>query len=430
MKKLIILLIVATVFAVSCGGSKKTENDADILPDKDVTTDEEAVEPDEDDEEESSVPEDDLPLEEAVCKPNPCKKLENSNGKCEFDGDKSFICHCEEGYFWENGACVSPCDPDPCRDVKHSVGCYVKNRHEFLCSCADTYSWNGETCVDLCNPNPCQAHATCYYSNMTYSDYDCLCDDNFFSWGDKCMSPCDPNPCEGLSNATGECKASKRTEYSCVCEDNYVFNQDKGCVGPCNPNPCAGRENSTEVCITISEYEYACGCSEGLYWAGTSSGCTAIPECSSTSDYSPCKDSESGLMWTTSFESYYTEAVDYCNNLKAYGFTDWHLPTIDELRTLVINCPGLESGGACKVSESADCLSTSCYNNEDCLCQGESEYSVFSKFGYENGAFWSSSKWISGGKEFIWFISMTGSAGVGQVEFNDGYFALARCVRK
>ena len=49
MKKLIIFLLLATFFTVSCGSSKKTENDADLFPDGDKINDEEAVEPDDED---------------------------------------------------------------------------------------------------------------------------------------------------------------------------------------------------------------------------------------------------------------------------------------------------------------------------------------------------------------------------------------------
>ena len=48
MKKFIIFLILAMVFAVSCSGSKKTENDTDLLPDEDEISGEDADEPDED----------------------------------------------------------------------------------------------------------------------------------------------------------------------------------------------------------------------------------------------------------------------------------------------------------------------------------------------------------------------------------------------
>ena len=50
------------------------------------------------------------------------------------------------------------------------------------------------------------------------------------------------------------------------------------------------------------------------------------------------KDNVTGLMWqkATAPGTYtWAQAVDYCNNLSLGGYTDWYLPTILELSTLV-----------------------------------------------------------------------------------------------
>ncbi|MBN2108610.1 MAG: DUF1566 domain-containing protein [Deltaproteobacteria bacterium] len=58
------------------------------------------------------------------------------------------------------------------------------------------------------------------------------------------------------------------------------------------------------------------------------------------------KDNVTGLMWqkATAPGTYtWQQAVDYCNNLSLGGYTDWYLPTIMELSTLVdssISSPG------------------------------------------------------------------------------------------
>ena len=50
------------------------------------------------------------------------------------------------------------------------------------------------------------------------------------------------------------------------------------------------------------------------------------------------KDNVTGLMWQKAApQGTYTwqEAVDYCDNLTLGGYTDWYLPTVRELSTLV-----------------------------------------------------------------------------------------------
>ena len=82
-------------------------------------------------------------------------------------------------------------------------------------------------------------------------------------------------------------------------------------------------------------------------------------------------------------------AVDYCKNLREGGYRDWRLPTIDELRTLIKNCPRTEVGGSCRVSEKQGCLSGGCRNN--CSCQIiESDPNYYSKMG-DSSTLWSSS---------------------------------------
>ena len=447
MKKLIFLLITLMFFAVSCGKStivvehkepEAAEDTGETQEDEGFEEEEEEESDEEEEEEESEEEYEDLPLEEAVCKPNPCKKLANSTGKCEFDGDNSYICHCEPYFFWEDYKCVGPCDDDPCGSIENSEGCYAKDRKTFVCRCKENYFWTGEACINPCDAEPCQAHAECYpYDSDRFG---CYCKDNFFEKDGECVSPCDPNPCKDVSNSTGKCTAKNQTTYTCTCKSNYVFTSANECVSPCDPNPCAGIENSTGKCYTIDESSYSCGCDKNFYWSDETGGCLAISECSAENN-GLCKDPVSKLIWSSRagtdeylYGLYLEEAKTYCADLKEGGFTDWHLPTIDELRTLVVNCPGLETSGKCKVSDKKNCLSANCYNESDCLCEGESETAVFSKFGYEYYAlYWSSSSGYFEYSERNWLIELAGYANVVTFDPYDGrndHYATVRCVRK
>ena len=59
------------------------------------------------------------------------------------------------------------------------------------------------------------------------------------------------------------------------------------------------------------------------------------------------------------------EAKDYCSNLAENNFSDWRLPNIDELRTLIQNCDETKPGGKCRISENRQCLDEKCWS-KDC----------------------------------------------------------------
>ena len=116
-----------------------------------------------------------------------------------------------------------------------------------------------------------------------------------------------------------------------------------------------------------------------------------VPKCS-LQGKTPCYDPESDLVWSSisSAELTHNNALIYCYNLEEGGFKDWHLPTIDELRTLVRKCSELEPGGACQVTE--ECIETEgdCYTSERCYydnsCRKKDE--IFSKL-YDTDELWS-----------------------------------------
>jgi hypothetical protein len=45
----------------------------------------------------------------------------------------------------------------------------------------------------------------------------------------------------------------------------------------------------------------------------------------------------------------YDEAMTYCENLEWSGFSDWRLPNIDELRSLITRCPSTQTEGTCSI---------------------------------------------------------------------------------
>ncbi len=110
-----------------------------------------------------------------------------------------------------------------------------------------------------------------------------------------------------------------------------------------------------------------------------------------------------GLNWSdvldTSEGGDWGEAVGCCKKLGG------RLPTISELRTLIQNCPGTETGGECGVTD--DCLSfADCWNHPCFGCEYD-ESGKYSIFG-DADILWSSSE-QSDNADRAWYVS-----------FNDG----------
>ncbi len=98
--------------------------------------------------------------------------------------------------------------------------------------------------------------------------------------------------------------------------------------------------------------------------------------------------SAEGMTWE--------EAITYCLNMGG------RLPTINELRTLIINCPGSTAGGACKVSD-PECLSYNDCWSEDCYCDGSAaSYSALGD--NKDTTLWSSSE-PSGKSSNAWRVA-------------------------
>ena len=187
---------------------------------------------------------------------------------------------------------------------------------------------------------------------------------------------------------TDDCQCSYDDgKYSKFGDTGYVYSWSSSETVCSNGTDCAYRvffrNGSIEASGQASSLNVRCTrCENGYFWNGTA--CQALPECSS-SNTGPCFDSTSKLTWSAKSPSL-TWGTSYCEEETDKGYTDWRLPTIDELRTLIQNCPGTVTGGACAISD-PDHLALSDYDENDCTCSTASGYS---KFG-ETNALWSSS---------------------------------------
>lgn len=138
---------------------------------------------------------------------------------------------------------------------------------------------------------------------------------------------------------------------------------------------------------------------------------------------------EYGLFWSErAGRMHWQEAADYCETLEDDGHDDWRLPTINELRTIIVNCPATMPGGSCRVSD-PDCLDIDC--REGCFCDyGDEDKMSFSALGDSNSfAFWSSSFITKKGiyNEDVWMVGFRQDNVIATyAKFEEFY---VRCVR-
>ncbi len=294
------------------------------------------------------------------------------------------------------------------------------------------------------------------------------CRDNYTLSGSKCVANTQSAACTGLPSSNAEWntvdsimqtwsgsawlpattavynETASASECRFKCKENYSW-RDSQCVADTRVAACTGLPSNaqwntvSEITQTWSGSEWlpsstiafysredngeACSfrCLDSCKWDGK----WCLPECSPTSG-TPCRDSTSGLTWSSrSDQMYWSSAESYCENLTEGNHDDWKMPNIDELRTVIRNCDNTQTGGACAISD-PDHLSSS--DNKNCSCDSiQNNEGYYSKLGDEDAiTLWSSSV-RSDDTNSAWCITFT-SAYILNLN-KSGYSRNVRCVR-
>ena len=374
------------------------------------------------------------------CREDGCLNVvcgEHSDGICvRGTFDREYYCGCDENYYWDTGELK--CLPEPCLTAvcgEHSDGnCFrYSSAGGYYCGCEEGYSWytSVQACwkIDLCSNVVCGEHSTGSCTQTGADTYTCTCEDGYewhantkkcesacsegYYWGYdgsqwKCMSdPCYSAVCGEHSD--GICNRTSLGTYYCGCDTHYAWdsNQQKCIADPCqNPDPCENMANANG-CIKLSNTEFKCACNVGSYWNGT--------KCEE------CKEID-GNMWSPVYDPKDPNtASSFCNNLSVCGYSDWKLPSVDQLRTLFQNCSRTQTGGPCGVSNR--CMAESCADSL-CSCASTSTDGYYSKLGDPASLYlWSRSK---SSKDTYWLAGF-GNASLESIQAFDNEF---RCVRK
>lgn len=147
------------------------------------------------------------------------------------------------------------------------------------------------------------------------------------------------------------------------------------------------------------------------------------PSTNSSESLNGKQNNEKSLQWSekSSHEMDWNAAINYCKNLNEDGYSDWRLPNIDELRTLIQNHSGTQTGGTCQISEKARKLAEGDRTND---CDGRN-HSNFSKLG-DTGWFWSSSVRSDDSYGAWWVVYFDDGGVLYDIKDHENY---VRCVR-
>lgn len=153
---------------------------------------------------------------------------------------------------------------------------------------------------------------------------------------------------------------------------------------------------------------------------------TDLPECGKGTTF-PCEDPSNHWIWSdkTASTSNWNEGKNHCESMGS----GWELPSIDDLRTLVLNCTETAPNGSCNVKEGCLNDSSDCYTATDCVsknCPTKTDGS-YSKLG-DTGYLWSSSE-MEGNSNRAWYLNFKFAA-IGSSDKSATDLAYTRCVKK
>jgi hypothetical protein len=228
-------------------------------------------------------------------------------------------------------------------------GCYPDSFGSHPCAgCLEC-----EECVEGVDGPHCAATPAAIYrcaaDGHVHSYDSCDADEGVY---DHCPEHAE---CVEISTTDAECVCLEKWEgEDCdVCPDNWDYAQD--CAS------CANSWQGDECEVCPDNWDPAKNCGQCLPgWSGTD--CNTTDEC-----FGGEFDLLTHLCWENPPPSELMEwesAVSYCEELVLGFQSDWRMPTISELRGLVRNCPGTETGGECGVTD--DCSEFNCWDLSAC----------------------------------------------------------------
>ncbi len=328
MKKLLLLLIALIFLVVSCSSSKKAENDDNaVLPDEDIT------DIDENDEDAESSGND------ADAAENPCEKMANSTGEYfeyydyDNDAEKKYKCLCLEDSFQLKPGCRKISYANICTEVKKCYSAWeeIECREEGK----EYYGQDAQYaklgyCIkkDFSRYNTVRDEPTYFDNNLKIAWMNKISDEAY-NWYDA-MGYCRDLKYGGYDDWRVPLPQELLLAYNIPVKSGISLWSDQ----------LLAKEYDLygwKIDPNTMKFSYAQKTEKNNV------RCVRGEPIDAASSFKPVDtylavDYKNGLMWSTANftrDKMWNEALTECENSTASGFSDWRLPNIHELATLL-----------------------------------------------------------------------------------------------
>ena len=340
----------------------KDENDTEITEDDEPTNDEDEISDNDDDNieitedddainDEDETPDEIEDVDSVVinpCEGNPCQEIANSTHECLIQDD-GYACACNTGYAWNGAQCVVPLGrictgQDKCYDNEGEIECPAAGedfygqdaQYAALGTCVPQSftiddSVAGEAVVIdnntglIWQQSPSEEHLTqydaiTYCENLTYAGYD--------DWRLPSLAEMFTTVNIRVLPAIDTAYFPNITNY----DESYFFTSTEYNYGTVHGAHSVNYwEPYSETIDNTGKANVMCVRGNKLP--------TANFMISEIDEDTVVTDSTTGLIWQKIEvkQTTWQDILSYCENLEYAGYSDWRLPNLNELKSLLNN---------------------------------------------------------------------------------------------
>ena len=162
---------------------------------------------------------------------------------------------------------------------------------------------------------------------------------------------------------------------------------------------------------------------------------TGIPLCDE-SHYAPCEDASTHYVWSQvdfiQADLSWKEKAVQCRESNFGGISQWRIPTIDEIRTILTSSEKLKTGGECPVTDACSDFSTGCFDEEYVgKCTEEEGNGGFESSLYDYGYYVLSGTISdeSDGVYYAWAVDLTNGSLSERASTSSDDSSVSRCIK-